>query len=265
MDMNTKAIYRPAGKAGEYAEWACNLYVGCSNDCTYCYCKRGVLAHAMGGTTPRLKACFRDEAHAFEVFRKEMEAYLLELRASSLFFTFTSDPMIPQTRALTQRCILHAVSRGVRVQVLTKNADFIADTSFGLLGAVFAGIKDMIAFGFTLTGHDEKEPGASTNAERIEAMRYFHVIGYRTFASIEPVVSVEGSQRMIEKAWEWCDLFKVGLMSGVGKDYYDTGELRRLHGKYAGGGKPFYFKKSFTDRLGLPADDPADIFNLKTT
>lgn len=28
-----KAIYKPAGKAGEYAKYACNFYVGCSNDC----------------------------------------------------------------------------------------------------------------------------------------------------------------------------------------------------------------------------------------
>ena len=36
-----KAIYKPKGKAGGYAEWACNLFVGCSNNCSYCYCKKG--------------------------------------------------------------------------------------------------------------------------------------------------------------------------------------------------------------------------------
>lgn len=30
---NGKAIYQPAGKAGEYGTWGCNFYVGCLNDC----------------------------------------------------------------------------------------------------------------------------------------------------------------------------------------------------------------------------------------
>lgn len=38
-------IYQPQGAAGEYAKWAINLYHGCSNGCTYCYNRRGVLSH----------------------------------------------------------------------------------------------------------------------------------------------------------------------------------------------------------------------------
>lgn len=35
--MNTSVIYRPRGKALEYAELAANLYTGCTHGCTYCY------------------------------------------------------------------------------------------------------------------------------------------------------------------------------------------------------------------------------------
>ena len=52
---NGKAIYNPAGKAGEYAKWACNFYVGCSNMCDYCYCKKGILNNVMGMDEPQLK------------------------------------------------------------------------------------------------------------------------------------------------------------------------------------------------------------------
>ena len=41
-------IYQPQGAAGEYAKWAINLYHGCSNGCTYCYNRRGVLSHVFG-------------------------------------------------------------------------------------------------------------------------------------------------------------------------------------------------------------------------
>ena len=30
-------IYKPKGRAGEYADWAANLYLGCSHHCRYCY------------------------------------------------------------------------------------------------------------------------------------------------------------------------------------------------------------------------------------
>ena len=30
-------IYRPAGRAGEYSEYAVNLYAGCDHHCLYCY------------------------------------------------------------------------------------------------------------------------------------------------------------------------------------------------------------------------------------
>ena len=71
--INGKAIYSPKGKAGEYAEYACNFYVGCSNGCEYCYCKKGILAATMGGNSPTLKKCFKDEYHALEVFEKELK------------------------------------------------------------------------------------------------------------------------------------------------------------------------------------------------
>ena len=69
-----KAIYNPSGKAGEYSYWACNFYIGCSNKCEYCYCKKGVLANSIGQDKPQLKKCFRDEAHALELFKKELKA-----------------------------------------------------------------------------------------------------------------------------------------------------------------------------------------------
>ena len=66
-----KAIYQPAGKAREYALWACNLHVGCSNDCDYCYCKRGALG-TVWKPQGTLKSCFKDENDAFLTFQKEL-------------------------------------------------------------------------------------------------------------------------------------------------------------------------------------------------
>ena len=111
--LNGKAIYSPKGKAGEYAKYACNFYVGCSNDCDYCYCKRGLLGHAMGGTTPTLKKCFKDELDALEVFKKELNANKEELQKHGLFFTFTSDPFIDACQSLTKYAVEYAINQGV--------------------------------------------------------------------------------------------------------------------------------------------------------
>ena len=90
--------------------------------------------------------------------------------------------------------------------------------------------------------------------ERIGAMWHLHKQGYKTFASIEPIVSLDGAKRMIERTMGFCDLFKVGLMSGVKNDYYNDNDLRMfiwwladLHEKQ---GVKFYIKDSIRERLG---------------
>ena len=78
---NGKAIYQPQGAAGEYAKYACNFFKGCSNSCSYCFNKRW-----NWGNVPKLKACFKDEKHALEVFEKELRAILPELQKHGLLF-----------------------------------------------------------------------------------------------------------------------------------------------------------------------------------
>ena len=123
--LNRKAIYSPKGKAGEYAKYACNFYVGCSNDCDYCYCKRGVLGHSMGKPQATLKKCFKNVTHAMDVFQKELEANLAELQKHGLFFTFSSDPMIDECIGLTILAIDYAKLNNVPCKILTKRGDFI--------------------------------------------------------------------------------------------------------------------------------------------
>jgi len=226
--MSNKAIYQPKNKASEYAKWACNFYVGCSNDCSYCYCKKGILAGTMGGDKPTLKKCFKDETHALEVFEKELMQNLPELQKHGLFFSFTTDPMLPETIDLTIAAIDACVVNNVPVKILTK-CDFTnPERMVGIYQRAFPFLvkqkyKDKIAFGFTLTGYDRLEPNASTNQERIEAMKKLHDAGFRTFASIEPIIDFERSFEMIYLTWGHCNLYKIGLMSGqkVDRAFYE--------------------------------------------
>ena len=207
-----KAIYNPSGKAGEYSEWACNFHIGCSNDCTYCYLKKGRSAKVLGGIEPKLKKCFTNETHALMTFKIELLKNLAEIKNHGLFFTFTSDPLLEETRDLTMKAVVFCNENNVPVKLLTKRADIV-----NLIEA-FADKhrlnRSLIAVGFTLTGHNELEPSASTNEHRICTMETLKAYGYRTFASIEPIIDFKSSLEIIETTKGFCNLFKIGLESG---------------------------------------------------
>ena len=217
---NGKAIYQPKGKASEYAKYAANFYVGCSNGCSYCYLKKGILAGTMGGDKPTLKKCFKDEEHAMHIFLDEVHENYEELKEHGLFFTFTSDPFLPETYKLFAKAAFFCNSVDIPVKFLTKNnpLNFVdySDVRFK---------RNLIAFGFTLTGHDELEPNASPNSARINAMCELHNAGFKTFASIEPIIDLNSSLDMIVRTIGICDLYKIGLMSGK---KYDKKELAKF-------------------------------------
>lgn len=206
MGYNGKAIYNPSGAAKEYAPWACNFYTGCSNDCAYCYCKRGVMSHVWS-PAPMLKKCFKDEEHAIETFTTELEKNIDQLREHGLFFSFTTDPMLPETLDFHMNAVCIAIDHDVPVQILTKRADFLDYWIFSEKSIFNPEKKKLIAIGFTLTGHDELEPYASTNMERIKSMLYLHKQGFKTFASIEPVIDGPSAVCMINLISGWCDLY----------------------------------------------------------
>lgn len=252
-----KAIYQPKGKAGEYAKYACNFYVGCSNDCDYCYCKRGVLGHAMGKPQATLKKCFKNADDAIMQFERELLKNLDEYRKHGIFFTFTSDPLLPETQWLTWSAITTAVTFRVPCKLLTKRADFD-------IPRIAYEHQDLIAFGFTLTGMDALELHASTNEERISTMRFLYKAGFKTFASIEPIISLKKSAEMIEQTIGYCNLYKIGLMSG--KREYTRDEVFRwvsdLYTMIAGyhfarctQSPKIYFKDSVLEYIGETRND----------
>lgn len=215
-----KAIYNPSGKAGEYSNWACNFYVGCSNGCTYCYCKKGILAGAMGQDKPQLKACFNSEKHALEVFEKELKKNKTELQKHGLFFSFTTDPMLTETIGLTLNAVYECREMDIPVKILTKSVEYIDWFIHESLKYCFD--LNKIAIGVTLTGHDELEPKASTNQERIAALKKCKEYGFKTFASIEPIIDFPSSRNMINQTVDFCDHYKIGLMSGKKYDVVEA-------------------------------------------
>lgn len=220
-----KALYTTKGAAREYGRIGCNFFTGCPHECKYCYLKRGITGKALGDTKVRLKKCFKDEADAARILRMELDAHLEQCQRYGIFLSFTTDPMILRTRDLTGAAITAATMRDIPVWVLTKNSTFIYDEGFMEdIDRISPKCRNQIHFGFTLTGRDDMEPHACSNHERINAMKWMNFKGFSTFASIEPVIDWPSAERMVREAMPWCDHFKLGLRSGVKKDYYDISE-----------------------------------------
>ena len=248
--INGKALYTPKGAAMEYGRIGCNFYTGCPHECEYCYLKRGITGKALGGTEVLLKKCFKDEADAAHILRNELDKHLEQCQRYGIFLSFTTDPMIDETRELTSIAISEATVRDIPVWVLTKCSTFIYDECnfMAWMDAINPIYRDRIHFGFTLTGRDDMEPKANTNQDRIMAMRRMHLMGFSTFASIEPVIDWQSAERVVREAMTWCDHFKLGLRSGVKKDYYNIAEsgaaIMRIVQAVESFSKTIYLKES---------------------
>ena len=151
-------IYQPQGAAGEYAKWAINLYHGCSNGCTYCYNRRGVLSHVFGDK-PELAAPIiklrekllnkdmkdrgitaRENIYPSAVFWNGLFAaqrlILTDIakigedkirKDGGIFFSFTCDPFDSylDNNNITKWMLQTLVTSQIPVTILTKNVDWL--------------------------------------------------------------------------------------------------------------------------------------------
>ena len=157
--VNGALIYQPQGAAGEYAKWAINLYHGCSNGCTYCYNRRGVLSHVFGDK-PELAAPIvklrekllnmymkdrgitaRENIYPSAVFWYGIFAaqrlILTDLakigedkirKDGGIFFSFTCDPFdsyLDNNNNITKWMLHTLVTSQIPVTILTKNVDWL--------------------------------------------------------------------------------------------------------------------------------------------
>lgn len=224
--LNGRCLYTPNGAAREYASVGCNFYRGCPYQCRYCYNRKGMTAKVMGVDHAMLENEFtkvecrpkkyRDltsEEYAFVRFQQESFKWQDHLRQTGIFFSFSTDPLCDDAFGLTWQCVRYVTKEyGIPVKILTKNADFSAQQMLWF-DMVPMERRNLMAFGFTLTGRDDWEPYASTNIERIRLMRVLHKMGYHTFASIEPIVDFDSSLKMINQTVKFCDQYLIGLMS----------------------------------------------------
>lgn len=253
--INGRVIYSPKGKAGEYAENAANFFVGCSNGCTYCYLRKGRGAKVLGGSRPELKKTLREYPYALDIFKNELLAHKEELQKTGLFFSFTTDPLLPETERLTRQAVGVCQRHGVPVKILSKCAEGL-NRFVDFAEASEGWDVSRIALGATLTGCDELEPNADPNMMRVNVLARAKRHGFRTFASVEPIPPgmYDRAIGIIKLSYPFVDLYKIGLQSG-GK--YPKREIRLIYDTITEHweGRPeqprIYWKDSIVNPLGI--------------
>lgn len=255
-------IYQPQGAAGEYAKWAINLYHGCSNGCTYCYNRRGVLSHVFGDkpelAAPIVKARDKNinrymkennltahDAIPQKVIRDTTAVSALSIVAKDIirigedviredggiFFSFTCDPFDSDIDMDILRMIVFVLSdRQIPATILTKNIDWLENDKWKDFLEPDADYPDDLlrdlTIGFTITGKDELEPNAPSTEKRIEALRKLHdEYKIKTFVSLEPITSIHAASEVIKKTYKITDEIRIGAQSPIKKDRYDPNEF----------------------------------------
>lgn len=255
-------IYQPQGAAGEYAKWAINLYHGCSNGCTYCYNRRGVLSHVFGDK-PELAAPIVKERDKYlnwymkensltahdaipqKVIRDATDTAAIIIvvedimrigedvirEDGGIFFSFTCDPFDPDIDADMLRMIVFVLlDRQIPVTILTKNVDWLENDKWKDFLEPDTDYPDDLlrdlTIGFTITGKDKLEPNAPSTEKRIEALRKLHdEYKIKTFVSLEPITSIHTASEVIKKTYEIADGIRIGAQSPIKKDRYDPNKF----------------------------------------
>lgn len=212
-----KLIHKTYGAASEYAKWACDIYYGCSNRCEYCSNKNSLGKWVLGKDRPIIKGGGMTFNEAYDLFRDELKEHKdYIVKDGGLFFGLVSDPCLPETSTLNLKCIEYCILHRVPVIVLTKQTDWVYDTDdWGklLLMIVDFGIEDYFKIGFTLTGMDELEPGASHNERRIEALADLYELEFLTFVNMDPIIDPSKSYELLKRTEPFCEEFRFNLNS----------------------------------------------------
>jgi DNA repair photolyase len=240
-----KIIYHPKGRAGEYADYAVNLYDGCSHGCTYCYAP--LVMH-------KKREEFNQPKPRKDILKylEEDAAYLSDHReyGNSVFLCFSCDPYqhLDKKLGLTREAIKTLHKYGLSVSILTKGG-FTAVRDFDLL-------TDHDQFGATLTclsksAAREWEPNAALPGLRILTLSKAHSYGFKTWVSLEPVLNPETTLEIIRETHTVVDMYKVGKLNyhplAQTIDWYKFGQqaialLESLRKRY-------YIKRDLQDYL----------------
>ncbi|WP_313558821.1 radical SAM protein [Ruminiclostridium cellobioparum] len=235
-------IYRPSGRAKQYAEFALNIYDGCNFSCSHC-------------TAPQLlhfsKLAFYCSSHPKKNLLKRVDLDCRNLVNSGfrkkVLLCYACDPYqdVDLELKMTREVLLLFKKYGINFEVITR-AGSRAKRDFDLY-------KKGDTFGTALMFlNPEKskvgEPNAALPNDRIETLKAAYDLGISTWVSLEPIIDTEETLKLIDATHEFVDNYKIWPI------YYDDRRqkvewdafLDRLVQKLDGYGKEYCFRQELT-------------------
>ena len=206
-----RIIYKPRGRALEYAPLAVSLYRGCSHGCTYCFAPASTKTDREKFLQPYARK------DALPLLKKDCEELQRAKDKRNILMSFTTDPYQPLDRSLglTRKAIEIFIEYSRPFDILTKGG-IQSMRDFDLL----ASRPDLCHYATTLTcclpeTEKEWEPHAASWGERVEALREAKRRGIPTWASIEPIIDPWQSRYLIAETLGCVDLYKIGKMNHI--------------------------------------------------
>lgn len=160
----------------EWADSNVNCYIGCSNDCEYCYAKKMAI---------RFKRKTKDTWKIMEPNLKNIEKGYAKRKGRVMF---------PTSHDITEKsldgCLIvlkKLLRAGNLVLITTKPRSRCIER----ICEEFKNYKNLVQFRFTITSIDNSklefwEPGAPNFEERFDALKFAYEMGFKTSVSIEP-------------------------------------------------------------------------------
>jgi DNA repair photolyase len=244
--MKLKFIYKPQGRALEYAPLALDVYNGCTHRCKYCYIMTSGKIHVDD---------YYDDPAPKAALLEKVESDLEKLRSvdnqDEILVSFKGDPYQPAEMDLRITHVLIKLLRSYEqpFTILTKGGMRAARDFYLVRG------YDKARYGTTLIFLDQEkanewEPNAATVDDRIKAIQVAHDAGIPTWVSIEPVIDPDEALQIVDALAPIVDAWKIGKINYHKEieDQVDWIKFRdEMKRKLDKRGATYYLKKSLSD------------------
>lgn len=203
-------IYKPRGKAREYAELALNLRKSCEHACKYCFCPQTLHMpkedfFQPGDPVPNL---FNRLGHDLRILSEREDC-------PEVLISFIADPYQPceMDRPIMPTVIDLFNQYKIPFTILTKGGTRVVRDLHLLLQA-----GDRFRLGTSISFYHDWiarrwEPFAASIPDRYEMIRMAKNNGIKTWVSLEPVIDPDEAMQILAYCYQIVDEFKVGKIN----------------------------------------------------
>ncbi len=216
-------IYKPKGRAAEYADYALNFQNRCIYDCWYCYVKN----------MPKIKEVPID----YDTIEKSAKAF--QDKDKFVLLSFLHDPFIPGLENVLEILYRHEI----KVNLLTKSGAIHLHPAWDLI--VKNRNKTKIGVSLTYNYMDDVskyEPGTALPLTRIVNLYNAKQRAIETWVSLEPIITVDDTLKLIHRSLPYTGEYKIGILNHH-KSTEDWSRLKEIKQLLDEKGKLYYFKK----------------------